>query len=249
MSRACRVVVVDDEAPARERLERMVAGLANVELVGSFADALEALERLPKLNADLVLLDISMPGVDGLAAAERIAAMEDAPAVVFCTAHGEFGVKAFDAGAIGYLLKPVRIEKLEAALASAGRLNRLQLAMLRAGIEPDEGEELLVASHRGLEKIPLKLVSHFLADGKYTSAFVESREILLEESLASLEQRLGAEFVRCHRSALVRWSLVRSLQRDAHAGWNLRLEGVADPVPVSRRHRQELWDRLSKHPG
>ena len=132
---ALRVLIVDDEPPARERLRSLLAEIADTSVIGEAANGHEALAATHELNPDVVLLDVRMPGMDGLEAARHLTVLEEPPAVIFTTAYEQYAVQAFDAHAVGYLLKPVRKEQLAAALTRAGRLTRAQLQNLAAGAE------------------------------------------------------------------------------------------------------------------
>src|SRR5256885_4348289 len=163
-----RVLIVDDEPPARERLRSLLAEIADVEVIGEAVNGHEALKESHDLAPDVVLLDVRMPGMDGLEAARHLNVLEEPPAVIFTTAYDSHAVEAFDAHAVGYLLKPVRKEQLAASLARAGRLTRAQLQRLAASGE--EPRSPLAARHRhGLRLIPNADVQSFLTDQKYTT--------------------------------------------------------------------------------
>ena len=242
------VVIVDDEAPARDRLARLINQLPGYSVVASFADGLEAIPQIKTLQPDLALLDISMPGINGIEVARHISSFPEAPAILFCTAYDQYAIEAFEAGAVGYLMKPVRLEKLEHAMASASRVSKLRLSQLPEISEPTQvktvGETLKVKSQRGIQLIPLEQISCFVADGKYVTVKHLEGESLLEESLAQLEHRLAEKFVRCHRSALVRIDAIQRLDRCADGSALLQLANQDQGVPVSRRHMQHIRDIL-----
>src|ERR1700686_2600712 len=197
-----RVLIVDDEPPARERLRRLLAEIADVEVIGEAVNGHEALQETHDLAPDVVLLDVRMPGMDGLEAARHLNVLEEPPAVIFTTAYDQYAVEAFDAHAVGYLLKPVRKEQLAASLARAGRVTRAQLQRLAAASEARRSH--IAARHRGgLGLIPLEEVQYFLADQKYTTVRHVKGEDLIEDSLRLLERKLGGRFVGTHPTALV----------------------------------------------
>lgn len=245
MSDQLRVVILDDEALARERLLRLVESLPNYRVEAAFADGLEAIRQIEILKPDLALLDISMPGVSGIEVARHISGFPEAPAIVFCTAFDEYAVQAFEAGAVGYILKPVRPEKLRAALESASRLNKLQLSQLPRTEEVEDPAQidkqcLRVKSQRGIQLVPMAEVFCFVADGKYVTAKHSGGETLLEESLAALEEQTAGVFIRCHRSALVRIDAIVSLDRAPDGSHCVSLSEKSISLPVSRRHISDI---------
>jgi two-component system, LytTR family, response regulator AlgR len=242
------VVILDDEAPARERLTRLVDQLIGYRAIAAFSDGLDAIAQIEALKPDLALLDISMPGISGIEVAKHLSGFNNAPAIIFCTAYDQYAIEAFEAGAVGYLMKPVRLEKLDQALASASRLSKLQLAQLpeqpsSENSEPSE-ETLKVKSQRGIELIPLSEVLCFIADGKYVTARHLKGESLLEESLSQLEQQFSDTFVRCHRAALVRISSIQKLGKSADGSAFLTLSDDGENIPVSRRHAAQIREIL-----
>jgi two-component system response regulator AlgR len=238
-----RVLIVDDEPPARERLRSLLAELDDVEVVGEAANGHEALRETHDRAPDVVLLDVRMPGMDGIEAARHLNVLDEPPAVIFTTAYDQYAVDAFDAHAVGYLLKPVRKEQLATSLARAGRLTRAQLQKLAAGEEARRTH--IAARHReGLRLIPLEEVQYFLADQKYTTVRHVNGEDLIEDSLRLLESEFGAAFVRIHRNALVSVKYLERIERNADGQYYVRLRGCAAPLQVSRRMAGELKDRF-----
>lgn len=237
-----KVLIADDEPLARERLARLVSALpGHTVLPEMAATGQEALELVEKLHPDIVLLDIRMPGMDGLQAAARLCEMSDAPAVIFCTAHGEYALEAFDVSAVGYLLKPVRSEDLASALGKAQKLNRVQLASLgKAGIASKTQQarsHISARTRKGVELVPIEDVLYFIADHKYVTLRHTGGELLLDEPLKALEDEFGDHFVRIHRNALVARDRIGRLQRTSMGHFHLYLKGLADEaLTVSRRH-------------
>jgi len=229
-----RVLVVDDEPWARRRLAELVEAEPGHQVVGEAGDGEQALAQVRDKHPDLVLLDIQMPGMDGLEVARRIARRERPPAVIFITAHAEHALEAFEAEASDYLLKPVRRERLQAALARTGHVNRVQLRGM-AGQAADP-EVLRCRTARGERLVPLDRIHSLRAEDKYVVVgHDEGGELLLEDSLKALEGRFGERFLRVHRSALVALDRVQALERDALGRHEVVLEGGLR-LPVSRRH-------------
>jgi two-component system, LytTR family, response regulator AlgR len=237
-----KILVVDDEQPARERLRSLLDEIADVEVVGEAANGHEALSQTHDLAPDVVLLDVRMPGMSGLEVARHLNVLEEPPAVIFTTAFDQYAVEAFEAHAVGYLLKPVRQEQLAAALTRAGRLTRAQLQTLAAG---DTRRSHIAARRReGVRLIPLDDVRYFLADQKYTTVRHLNGEDLIEDSLRLLENEFGNAFVRIHRNALVAVKHLERIERNAEGQYFVQVRGCESPLPVSRRMASELKERL-----
>jgi two-component system, LytTR family, response regulator AlgR len=237
-----RILIVDDEAPARERLRSLLDELNETEVIGEAVTGEQAVQRAVELMPDVVLLDVRMPGIDGIEAARHMSALENPPAVIFTTAYDEYAMKAFDAQAVGYLLKPIRKEKLAAALAHANRLSRPQLQKLA---NRTETRTHIAARHReGLRLIPLEEIQYFLAEQKYTTVRHLKGEDLIEDSLKALEEEFGPAFVRIHRNALVSVRYLERIERNADGQYFVRLRGCEAPLQVSRRMASELRDRF-----
>jgi len=237
-----KVLIVDDEPPARERLRGLLTEIGDVDVIGEAATGAEALSCVHDLAPDVVLLDVRMPGMDGLEAARHLNVLEEPPAVIFTTAYDQYAVEAFEAHAVGYLLKPVRKEQLAAALTRAGRLTRAQLQTLAAA--GTRRSHLAARRRDGLRLIPLEEVQYFLADQKYTTVRHLGGEDLIEDSLRLLESEFGASFVRIHRNALVGVKYLERIERTAEGQCFVRLRGCAAPLQVSRRMAGELKERF-----
>lgn len=235
------VLIVDDEPLARERLIRLLSEIEGCRVLQPCAsNGEEALTLIDSLKPDVVLLDIRMPGLDGLQVAARLCERDAPPAVIFCTAHDEFALEAFQVSAVGYLVKPVRVEALAAALKQAERPNRVQLAALtRPPQTPGQGprSHISARTRKGIELIPLEQVIYFVADHKYVTLRHEDGEVLLDEPLKALEDEFAARFVRIHRNALVALERIERLQRTPLGHFQLYLRGLGDEaLTVSRRH-------------
>ncbi len=238
-----RVLIVDDEPPARERLRSLLAELTDVVCVGEAMNGEEALAHSHELNPDVVLLDVRMPGMDGLEAARHLNVLDAPPAVIFTTAFDQYAVEAFEAHAVGYLLKPVRKEQLAASLARAGRLTRAQLQKLATARE-SRRSHIAARRREGVRLIPIEEVQYFLADQKYTTVQHLKGEDLIEDSLRLLESEFGPAFVRIHRNALVGTRFLERIERSAEGAYLVRLRGCEAPLQVSRRMAAELKERF-----
>jgi two-component system response regulator AlgR len=243
---ALRVLIVDDEPPARERLRSLLEEIGgDIQIAGEATNGEEALKLAVDLSPDVVLLDVRMPGVDGIEAARQLNSLLEPPAVIFTTAYDEYAVNAFDAQAVGYLLKPIRKEKLESALTHAGRLTRPQLQRIAATAEAPPKRTHIAARHRdGLRLIPIEEIQFFFADQKYTTVRHVKGEDLIEDSLRSLEEEFGTAFVRIHRNALVSVRYLEGIDRNPDGQYFVRLRGCPAPLQVSRRMAGELRERF-----
>ena len=240
-----RVVIVDDELPARERLQRLVGEIAGWTVAASCATGIEALELVTRVKPAVVLLDIRMPGLTGIEVARHLGTLAEPPAVVFTTAYDEYALQAFESQAVGYLLKPVRRERLEQALKHASRLSAPQLRQLAAPEQPLAARQHVAVRVRDeLKLIPVSEIRFFRADQKYVTVRHTRGEELIDESLRELEEEFVRDFVRAHRSLLVGLAHVEALERSAD-GFALRLRGEPEVLPVSRRQLAELRKRLS----
>ena len=240
-----RVVIADDEPLARTRLRELLDEQAGVEVVAEVDDGRAALHACAEHHPDLVLLDIAMPGIDGLEAARHLAAFEPRPAVVFCTAFDAHALSAFDAQAIDYLVKPVRPERLAAALERVRTFaaGRGQSAAAPSG----QRRTHLCARMRGsLRLIPIEDVHYLQAEEKYVVVHHARGEDLIEESLKSLEEEFGERFVRIHRNCLVARHEIIELKRAADGHVQAVLRHGAHPLEVSRRCVAGLRDTV-KH--
>ena len=237
------VLIVDDEPPARERMRSLLAEIDSADVVGEAVTGEQAVQRAIELAPDVILLDVRMPGMDGLEAARHMTLLPEPPAVIFTTAYDEYAVNAFEAQAVGYLVKPIRKEKLEAALTQAGRLTRPQLQKLSAARQ--ERRTHIAARHReGLRLIPIEEVQYFLAEQKYTTVRHVKGEDLIEDSLRALEEEFGSAFVRIHRNALVSVRYLERIDRNEDGQYYVRLQGCDAPLQVSRRMASELRERF-----
>lgn len=239
-----RALVVDDEEPARARLAALLGELTQVEVVGSARSAAEALRLLPDLEPDVLYLDVRMPGMSGLELARHLGALEDPPAIIFTTAYDEHAMAAFDAEAVGYLLKPVRREKLAAATERARQLTRRQLGAIGDAAPPRT--HLAVRQRDGIRLLKIEDVICLTAEQKYTTVRHTGGEDLIEDSLRTLELEFPQRLVRIHRGALVNRDCIAALERNADGQYQIRLRGTDECMPVSRRLVAELKERLER---
>jgi two-component system, LytTR family, response regulator AlgR len=246
MNMPLKVAIVDDEAPARSRLRDLLADCAEqlpLEIVGEADNGVDALALLAAQPADVVLLDIRMPGMDGIETAQHLRKFEPPPAVIFTTAYDAYALKAFEVHAIDYLLKPIRAARLQEALAlvrgkpapKAEALSQMRQAPRTA----------LSSSERGrVHLIRVSTIVYLRAELKYVTVRTREREHLVEESLTKLEEEFGDKFVRVHRSCLVTRAAIRGFERATNeqdgsegAHWEVLLEGCEERIAVSRRQQ------------
>jgi len=240
-----KVVIADDEPLARERLRTLLAGVADVRVVAEAGDGNAALHACAEHAADMVLLDIAMPGIDGLEAARHLAAFEPPPAVVFCTAYDVHALSAFDAAAVDYLVKPVRPERLMAALDRARTFTAGRDRAAAESATPGKQRTHLCARLRGsLRLIPLDDVHYLQADEKYVVVHHARGEDLIEESLKSLEEEFGPRFLRIHRNCLVARQEIVELKRGADGHVHAVLRHGKQPLEVSRRCVAQLRESV-----
>lgn len=242
-----RVLIVDDEPLARLRLRTLLGDCTSpvVTIGGEAGNAAQAMEMLRRDSYDAALLDVRMPGADGLTLAQALRAMSDAPAVVFVTAHSDHAVTAFELEAVDYLTKPVRLERLQAALQKVER----HLLATR-GVQPGQPQEMLIIQDRGrTERVPLHEVLYLKAELKYITVRTAARSYILDGSLSELEDKYAAQFMRVHRNALVARRAVRALEKhfdpEEGEGWAVRLNGINELLTVSRRQLGAVRDAIA----
>ncbi len=238
-----KILVVDDEAPARRRLRELLedcAGALPLVIIGEAASGREALDLLGGATADLVLSDIRMPDMDGIELARHLLKLPLPPVLIFTTAYHEHAIAAFEVHAVDYLVKPVRVQRLLAALHKVPRLRPLSDARLDR--LPAAARRFLSVTERSrVVLVPVEEVIYLKAELKYITIRTSEREYLLEESLTKLEEEFGARFVRVHRNCLVARDAIRGFERhvsaegDAH--WEVLLRDVPEALPVSRRQQ------------
>jgi two-component system response regulator AlgR len=244
-----RALVVDDESLARARLRTLLSDCTQpaAQCVAEAANAVQALALVQHHDVDVALIDIHMPGADGLTLARALQALEHAPALIFVTAHAEHAVDAFDLEALDYLTKPVRLERLQQALQKVERLTQS-----RRVLEADSPtSDVLIIQERGrTERVPLAQILYFKAELKYVTVRTATRSYILDGSLNELEEKYAADFVRIHRNALIARRGVRALEKHFDAeegeGWAVRLNGVDELLAVSRRQLAAVRELVSR---
>ena len=263
MTPTLRVLLVDDEPLARLRLRGLVADCAEplASVVGEAANAGQALGWLAENRCDVVLLDVQMPGRDGTQLAVELRRLPQPPAVVFVTAHAEHALRAFDLDAVDYLTKPVRRERLHAALQRvAQRLATRPPAADAAVQEGDDAPVIVVTDRNRVVRVPISDVLYLKAEMKYVTLRTAVHTYVLDEALSDLEVRLGERFLRVHRNALVARSAVRALERRVVAGegdeegaeasegtetWAVCMAPVGEWLAVSRRQVAAVREALT----
>jgi two-component system response regulator AlgR len=246
-----KILIVDDEQPARERLRRLIDDGGQHTVVAEAANGEEALAMAALHHPDVVLLDIRMPGVDGIETAHHLNAMEAPPAVVFTTAYDQYAVEAFDARAIGYVLKPVRRGRLERALEHAARITAQMLKQLSDETRlKSRRQHVCTREHGELRLIPISDIRYFNADQKYVTVHHGGGQSLIDDSLRTLEEEFADKFVRIHRSALVALAQVDRLEKTPDGTTQIVLRGEAvngdDELTISRRHLADVRRRLKE---
>lgn len=235
-----RVVIVDDESLARTRLADLLADIGDIEVLGEAADGRAALELVARVHPDLVLLDIRMPGIDGLETARHLALLESPPAIVFCTAYDDHALAAFERNAIDYLLKPIRHERLETALAKVRRMQAGDSAGERPAPIAQRRSHLCARVRGSLVLVAVADIRYLLADDRYVAVHHPGGVLLIEEPLKALEEEFADAFVRIHRNCLVARERLAGLDRGADGRVFVQVEDVAEPLEVSRRNLPAL---------
>jgi two-component system response regulator AlgR len=233
------ILIVDDEKPARDRLRRLLRPLSGFGVAGEAASGREALEQIRELSPDVMLLDISMPGMDGMALAKTLHGGGAMPAIIFCTAYQDQALNAFEVEAVDYLVKPVRPERLEAALEKARRyLGRDDSADRQQFLKSTVGGKMQLT--------PVQRVICLLAEDKYTTVIHEQGETVIEDSLTDLEGRFPSLFLRIHRNALVSRRHLRGIGRSQDGHTHALLSGTERRPEVSRRNVSSVRKMLSE---
>lgn len=244
---ALRVLVVDDESLARARLCTLLAACTDppVVCVGEAANATQAIELLGRIHADVALLDVQMPGQNGIKLAHMLRHLAQPPALIFVTAHTDYAVAAFEVEAADYLTKPVRLERLQKALQ---KIERTIVYLKEQNL--DNSQEHLVIQERGaVLRVALGDVLFLKAELKYITVRTAERSYLMEGSLSEIEERFSPRFLRIHRNALIARQAIRSLEKHHDAeegeGWSVRLAGTDERLMVSRRQVVAVREAIS----
>jgi two-component system response regulator AlgR len=244
-----KVLIVDDEKPARDRLRQLIDDFEEYQVVAEAANGEEAVRLAAETRPDIAVLDIRMPGVDGIQAAHHLNKLEPPPAIVFATAYDEYAIDAFEARAIGYVLKPVRRERLATALRQAARLAAGTLSDVAAASHMEPRRKHVCSMSQGqLKLIPVADVRYFQADQKYVCVHHAGGRDLIDDSLKALEEEFGDAFVRIHRGAVVAVDKIERLAKTADGKHHVVLRDGSQPpeneLIISRRHLADVRRRL-----
>ncbi len=241
-----RVLIVDDEKLARDRLRELLSDIGGHTVVGEAMTGAEAVAKTSELNPDVLLMDIRMPGMDGLEAAMHLMGMENPPSVIFTTAYDQHALDAFEVNAVDYLLKPIRKDRLANALTKAHKLTTRQLQEIsHARKEPQVRTHISVHLRGNIRLVPVPEIIYFLADSKYVVVRTTNEEHLIEDSLVNLEREFAERFLRIHRNALVATSYIKGIEKSPAGTWQVSLKGADKKLDVSRRHTASVrrWAR------
>ncbi len=262
MRQTINLLIVDDEAPARNRLRMLLAEINPKLTLFEAKNGIEALEMAQTHVINIVLLDIRMPGMNGLEAAQHLNQLATPPAIIFSTAYEAHALQAFDCNAVDYLLKPIRSERLKIALEKAQPLLPKQLDALQPLMA---AQQHISINERGrILLIPIQDIVYFRAELKYITVRTLSREYLLEESLTHLEALFSTHFIRCHRNCIVAKNYVagferkmieqnfadeesqnmneKSQEKNKEKHWVVLLKGINEVIPISRRHQHIIQE-------
>jgi two-component system response regulator AlgR len=238
------ILIVDDEPLARQRLVGLLKNLNGYNVCGEAGNGSEALLRAQSLKPDIILLDIRMPGMDGLEAAQHLNQMSKPPAIIFTTAFSDHALKAFEAHAVDYLLKPIKQDRLEQALQSAKRLTRPQLNELKLSDDASVRSHICVKIRGTLELVPVEDIRYFMADHKYVTLKTQNHEYLLEEPLKSLEDEFQHLFTRIHRNALVADRHIVGLTKSTAGHCVVVFKDLTEQLEISRRHLPQVRKKI-----
>lgn len=239
-----KVLITDDEAPARSRLRDLLTDIGNIDIVAEAKNGREALQLADELQPDIILLDIRMPDMDGIEAAQHLQKLAKTPAIIFTTAFDNYAIQAFDLNAVDYLLKPIRQERLEKALHKARALLPQQLAAI-APLSPRK-THLTITERGRVLLVPVADIIYLRAELKYVTVRTAEREYLLEESLTHLEQEFGDIFIRLHRNCLAAVAYIAGYEKrsseehgekNGEKHWVALLKHVPETIAVSRRQQ------------
>ncbi len=239
---ALRVFIVDDEPPARNRLRDLLNDCSDqlaLEVVGEAGNGQEALDKLAEIPADVVLLDIRMPQMDGIELAQHLLKLPKPPVIIFTTAYDAYAIKAFDLHAIDYLLKPIRLGRLFEALNRAREAVPVQTEVLR-DLLPEPRKNLSIHERGKIHLIPIEQVLYLRAELKYVTVRTAEREYLIEESLNALEKEFNSRFVRIHRNCLAAKAAIEGFEKggeENESGWMVKLKGLDELLGISRRQQ------------
>jgi two-component system response regulator AlgR len=240
-----KIFIVDDEPPARNRLRELL-GDCGEQVAGEAANGRETLEKLAVMPVDVVLLDIRMPQMDGIELAQHLQKLTPPPAFIFTTAYDAYAIRAFELHAVDYLLKPIRLSRLQEALSRVRAAKPVAAEVLHE-LQQESRRNLSIHERGRIHLIPVEQVLFLRAEAKYITVRTVEREYLLEESLTSLEKEFAARFVRIHRNCLVARAAVEGFERVGSeegegSGWMVKLAGLPERLAISRRQQHIVRD-------
>ena len=241
-----KILIVDDESLARQRMRDLLTDLGGTDIVGEAVNGSEAIEKSVTLKPDLLLMDIRMPVMDGLEAAMHLQGIENPPMIIFTTEYDQHALDAFEVNAVDYLLKPIRKERLGAALQKAQPITSKQLKEVSLAGDRNSSRSHISVHMRGrITLIPVQDIIYFIADNKYVTVRTASEQHLIEESLVSLEEEFSDRFLRVHRSSLVNTDYLRGMEKNTAGHWRVLMKGIDEKLVVSRRHTPQVrrWVR------
>lgn len=243
------ILICDDEPLAVERLSRLVTQLGH-QVVATASHGYEAIQIAQFYAPDVILLDIQMPGMDGLSCAQELRQLDPMPAIIFCTAFDHHALDAFKSHAEGYLLKPVMQQELQQVLDHLTKLTQAQMSTLKQKEGMDQSNtkrhQIAAKTYRGVELVPVENICYFLADQKYVTVRHANGSVLIDETLKDLENEFGDQFIRIHRNALVSVHFLDGLEPMGSGQYQVRCRGLEQRLAVSRRHLPNLRERIQK---
>ena len=248
-----KVLVVDDEPLALQRLQQMLGEHPQISEIFLANNGLQALESCQDNKPDVVLLDIRMPGMDGLEAAQHISLMEKSPAIIFISAYDEYALDAFKVHAADYLLKPVRAEKLYQSLERACQLNRAQLELVKlemskhesSSTETEKRKNIAAKISGNIQLIPIEDILYFQAEQKYVTVKHLYGETIIEDTLKELQLEFEESFLRIHRNALVAKKFITGLRKNSSGHSYVTINGDEKKLEISRRHLSAVKKLIS----
>jgi two-component system, LytTR family, response regulator AlgR len=238
MQQTLKILIADDETPARNRMRDLLGDIEHVTVVAEAKNGKEAIDLAQSTNPDVMLLDIRMPIMDGIEAAQHAQKLEPKPYIIFTTAFDAYAIKAFDLNAVDYLLKPIRLERLQTAINKAHALKPLPfdalkpLQKMRSHLSIHERGRVLL--------VPIETIIFLRAELKYVTVRTAEREYLIEESLTNLEAEFGERFIRLHRNCLVAPQFIAGYEKrtiDDESQWVAMFNEIPDIVAISRRQQ------------
>lgn len=233
-----KILVVDDEPLARQRLEQILSEVEQVETTVLASNGQQAIEICQNETLDVVLLDIRMPGIDGLETAQHLSQLEKTPAIIFTTAYDEYALDAFDVNAIAYLLKPVRKQKLVDALNRASQFNQAQIQSIKE--QPQSRKNITAKISGNIKLIPVEDIFYFQADQKYVTVKHVNGETIIEDTLKDLQTEFELQFMRVHRNALVARKYITGIHKDSSGHSFITFNQCDSLIEISRRHLSEV---------